>query len=136
MATPLYNALKKLTLEFDALAAGGGPVALAVTAPDNGILLELRMPGVPARIAHMAEGKAFTASYMGCATSALHERLHREGITLAYFMEPRMTAMAGGVPFRSASGELIAGIGISGRLASEDEELALKVIDFLKREMA
>ncbi len=127
----LYHRLQQLIQNFDQMASGGAPVCLAVTAPDTALLALLRMPGVPARIEHMAIGKSYTAAKMQCTTSALHERLIREQISLADFMDDRMTSMPGGVPLLDEDGHLIAGIGISGRSASEDEVLAMRIRDVL-----
>ena len=79
----------------------------------------------------MARGKAYTSAKMHCSTSALHERLIREKLSLADFMDERMTSMPGGVPMFDENGVLIAGIGVSGRSPEEDEALALRVRDAL-----
>lgn len=128
----LYHRIQKLIQDFDQIASDGAPVCLAITAPDTALLALLRMPNVPARIEHMAIGKAYTAAKMQCSTSALHERLHREQISMADFMDNRMTSMPGGVPLLDEKGTLIAGVGVSGRSSSEDEALAMRICDMLK----
>ena len=117
----LYLRIRQILQQFDQLAAGGAPVCLAIAAPDTALAALLRMPGVHARIEHMARGKAYTAAKMHCSTSALHERLIREKLSLADFMDERMTSMPGGVPMFDENGVLIAGIGVSGRSPEEDE---------------
>jgi uncharacterized protein GlcG (DUF336 family) len=130
----LYSRIKKLIPELDALAAGGKPVCLAIVDADLALIALLRMPGVHPRIELMARGKAYTCAKMGCTTAELNARLHREQLTLADFMDERMTSMRGGVPLLDDKGNIIAGIGISGRRMDEDEALALRVRDFLTAE--
>lgn len=127
----LYRRIRQLLSTFDKLAEGGTPVCLAIEGTDGALMALLRMPGVPARIEHMAIGKAYTCAKMGCSTAALHDRLQRENISLADFMDPRMTSMRGGVPLLDRSGNVVLGIGISGRSPAEDEILALHVRDIL-----
>ncbi len=127
----LYSRIRQILSKFDEFAEGGTPVCLAIAGADGALVALLRMPGVPARIEHMAIGKAYTCAKMGCSTAALHERLQRENISLADFMDPRMTSMQGGVPLLDEGGNVELGIGVSGRSAAEDEILALHVRDFL-----
>ena len=127
----IYQRLKHVIHQFDELAGPGKPVCLVVTGADLAVLAALRQPGVPLRIEHMAMGKAYTCARMGCSTRALHERLIREQLSLADFMDQRLTSMQGGVPLLGADGSIIAGIGISGRLPEEDEVLAQKIRDIL-----
>jgi uncharacterized protein GlcG (DUF336 family) len=126
-----YSRIKQLLQEFETIAGPGAPLCLVITGNDLAIQALLRMPGVPARIEHMAIGKAYTCAKMGCTTAALHERLIREHLSLADFMDTRLTSMAGGVPLLDDKGKIIAGIGISGRVSTEDEEVALRVREFL-----
>ena len=130
----LYSRIKKLLAELDTLASDGKPVCLAIVDADLSLTALLRMPGVHPRIELMARGKAYTCAKMGCTTAELNERLHREQLTLADFMDPRMTSMQGGVPLLDAVGNIIAGIGISGRRMDEDEALALRIREFLTAE--
>ena len=127
----LYQRIRQVLLHIDTLAGEGAPVCLAIAGPDTALTALLRMPGVHARIEHMATGKAYTAAKMQCTTAALHERLQREHLSLADFMDERMTSMPGGVPLVDKHGELVAGIGVSGRSPEEDEAMALRVRDAL-----
>lgn len=128
----LYSKICHVLANLNDLASDGAPVCLALYGNDGALMALLRMPDVPARIEHMAIGKAYTCAKMGCSTAALHERLCREHITLADFMDPRMTSMQGGVPLKDKEGNVLLGIGVSGRTAQEDEELALRICSMLK----
>ena len=131
----LYHSIRNILNSLDELAADGAPVCLAITSSDGALAALLRMPGVPGRIEHMAKGKAYTSAKMGCTTSALHDRLSREYITLADFMDPGMTSMPGGVPLIDKEGGILLGIGVSGRTAAEDEVLALRIRDMLQKDL-
>ena len=132
----LYQRIRQILQNFDRLTSDGSPVCLAVTAPDAALLALLRMPGVHARTEHLAIGKAYTAAKMQCSTSALRARILRERISLADFMDGRMTSIPGGVPLLDEKGDLIAAIGISGRSPAEDEALAVRIRDALLEETA
>lgn len=131
MNESLYRKIKHVLQNFDEIAGEGKPVCLFITGPDLAILAALRQPGVPLRIEHMAKGKAYTCARMGCSTAALHQRLIKEQLTLADFMDPGLTGMQGGVPLLADDGSILAGIGVSGRQPEEDEAVALKVRDIL-----
>lgn len=131
MDEALYHRVRLLMQEFDRFVEGGGSVCLAIADADLGLVALLRMPGVHQRIEHMAIGKAYTCAKMGCSTEELHQRLLREQLTLADFMDSRLTGMQGGVPLKDSHGKILAGIGVSGRAPAEDEALALKMRDFL-----
>ena len=77
----LYQRIRQVLLHIDTLAGEGAPVCLAIAGPDTALTALLRMPGVHARIEHMATGKAYTAAKMQCTTAALHERLQREHLS-------------------------------------------------------
>ena len=133
MPSNLYERIKQLMLAVDDLAGPGKPVCVAITGTDLALLGLLRQPGARVHIEHMAIGKAYTCARMGCSTEALHQRLIREQRTIADFMDPGMTAMQGGLPLLDDNGGLLLGIGVSGRLPGEDEEIAVKIRDFLSR---
>ena len=131
MDSILYARTKQLMLALDELAGPGKPVCVALTGPDLALLALLRQPGARVHIEHMAIGKAYTCAKMGCSTEALHQRLLREQLSLADFMDVRLTGMQGGVPLKDESGAVVAGIGVSGRAPADDEALAMKIRDFL-----
>lgn len=133
MDEALYGRICLLMQEFDSITAGGGPVCLAIADADLALVALLRMPGVHSRIEHMAIGKAYTCAKMGCTTEELHQRLLREQLSLADFMDGRLTGMQGGVPLKDGNGAIIVGIGVSGRAPTDDEALAMKIRNFLAR---
>ena len=131
MTDQLYRKIRHVIQEFDILTKGGIPVCLVIMGADLALLAALRQPGVPTRIEHMAQGKAYTCAKMGCSTGNFHKRILNEQLSLADFMDSRLTSMQGGVPLLSKDGTILAGIGVSGRRPEEDERLALKIRDLL-----
>ena len=88
-----------------------------------------RVEGVPVRCVHLSQAKAYTAAVMGVDTDAFLERLQRENLSIAYFCDPKMTALPGGVVVRNAAGEVIGGLGISGMKAEEDAAVARAAVE-------
>ncbi len=113
------------------LAGEGLPVALCITDEHGFMLGFTQMDGCSSHMILMAIAKARTASRMGVSTSRFHERLVREQLSLADFNEERFTSVSGGVPVRDAQGQMLGGIGVSGRRPEEDETLALALADML-----
>lgn len=88
-----------------------------------------RMDGASPNSARMCVNKAYTAVKWLRDTRALNERLFDyrlgdERRDIAWFCDPRYTAVWGGVVLRSPDDSVIGAIGGSGGSAAEDEELA------------
>ncbi len=113
------------------LAGEGLPVALCITDEHGFMLGFTQMDGCRSHMFLMEIAKARTASRMGVSTGQFHERLVREQLSLADFNEERFTSVSGGVPVRDAHGQLLGGIGVSGRRPDEDETLAQALADML-----
>ena len=105
-------------------ADGGRPLCIAICDGDGRLQHFMRMTGAARRGDPIAHAKAYTAATLECLTSALHERLHAEGISLADFADGGLTSLPGGAPVRK-NGTTVGGVGISGRKPAEDEVLAL-----------
>ena len=110
-------------LAATAEADGGRPLCIAVCDREGRLHHFLRMTGAARRGDPIARAKAYTAATLECLTSALHARLHDEGITLADFADAGLTSLAGGAPVRR-NGMTLGGVGVSGRKPAEDETLA------------
>lgn len=102
----------------------GRPSSVAVV--DNaGILIYFaRMDGASPLTARMAINKAYTAIDTQRDTRDQYERI-KDGRDVAWYGEPRMAPVPGGVLIRSSDGSIAGAVGTSGRTADEDEELAL-----------
>ena len=120
---PCRNLLHLLN-RLEAEAEGGPPVCLAVVHRSGVLAALLSLDGTPERAVPIARRKAYTAMRMECATKGFHERLLREGLSLADFCDPAFTSLEGGVPLFDQGGRCIGGLGISGRKPEEDGALA------------
>lgn len=102
----------------------GKPICVAVC-DERGLLLTFRrMDGAPARSVELSQNKAYTAARLGSTTAAFHTRMQRDAMPAAYFCDARLTGMPGGSVVRTAEGNVLGGVGISGLLPFEDQEIA------------
>lgn len=106
-----------------ARADGKPPVAVAVLDDHADVVAFGRMDGAPARTVVIAMNKGYTAARMERDTHDYHKLLKEGGYELAWWSDPRFTALMGGVVIKDG-GRAIAGIGVSGRSGEEDFELA------------
>ncbi|OXY83365.1 GlcG/HbpS family heme-binding protein [Oceanimonas doudoroffii] len=131
MSEPLYRAVRAAGRLADTLENEPGPPVCLAVVDDGGTLVYLhRMAGAPARLVAIATAKAYTAVRMGQPTQSFRERLERERLTLADFQDTGLTSLPGGWPL-SLTGNLWAGLGISGRTLAEDERLCRRWLDSL-----
>lgn len=107
----------------------GRPICVSVCDAQGFLLAFARMPGAPLRSIRIAQCKAYTAARMGAATDALRPRLEEQGVELADFCDPDLTALPGGSPLKDASGILLGAIGVSGLAASEDHSITEHVAE-------
>lgn len=123
---PHHAAVARAVADLAATAEtdGGRPLCIAVCDGEGRLCHFLRMTGAARRGDPIARAKAYTAATLECVTSALHARLHREGISLADFADAGLTSLPGGAPIRR-DGRTVGGTGVSGRTPEMDEELAL-----------
>lgn len=123
------------TLLNEAQDDGLAPVCLAVCNRDGQLGLFLRMDAAPVRLIAIAQAKAYSAARLGVSTADFARRLVRDGLTTSDFCDSGLTAMRGGVPLLR-DGQVLLGLGISGRSTDADEALALRLRDLLTEELA
>ena len=121
----------------------GRPVVVAIVAPDGYLVYLARMDRTPWHAVYMAIRKAYSSARMRSNTRKTGEYLKENGwIDLGSSHGDDVTLVPGGVsivepaegkaeggPLRTSYG----GIGISGRLADEDEALALVGLKALQK---
>ena len=103
---------------------GGKPVAISICDQSGSVVALIKMDGVPARSAHLAQHKAYTAARMQTTTESFMARLNRENLELTFFCDPKLTPFPGGSPIIAYDGSVIGAVGISGRTSEEDQCLA------------
>ena len=99
------------------------PICVAVVDGHGDVIAFGRMDGAPARSIAISQGKAYSAARLGVNTDAFLERLHREKILASDFCDPKITSLPGGAILKSASGAVIAAVGVSGLKAEEDQAI-------------
>jgi glc operon protein GlcG len=104
-------------------AAGGGPVAVAVTDADGALVCFAAMDGVSEVPRRLAPRKARTAALLQADTTQLATSPWAPGL-LAELGDPTLALLPGGAPGRSAGGLLLGAVGVSGRAPAEDQRLA------------
>ncbi len=101
----------------------------AAVVDSGGELIYLaRMDGASPLNARMAMNKAYTATKWLRDTKTIKERLFDMGLgddlrDIAWFGDPRFTAVWGGILLRGEDGTVLGALGESGGTPAEDEEL-------------
>nr|WP_321985384.1 heme-binding protein [uncultured Lichenicoccus sp.] len=109
---------------IEAAARFGKPICVAIC-DERGLLLAfLRMDGAPARSVELSQNKAYSAARLGTTTAAFHARMLSENMPASYFCDTRLTGMPGGSAVVAAGGSVAGGVGISGLLPVQDQEIA------------
>jgi uncharacterized protein GlcG (DUF336 family) len=100
------------------------PIAIAVTDPQGELVTFARMDRCGPQPPTIARKKAYTAARTRSDTQAYGERLRQQNRSVAEFGDPNLLALQGGVVIPGPQQSVLGGIGVSGRSAEEDEQLA------------
>lgn len=103
-------------------------VAAAVVDSGGELIHMSRMDGASAVNARMSVNKAYTAVKWGQDTKTLNARLFSASLgedrrDIAWFGDPRFTAVWGGIVLRSRDGVVLGALGESGGSPAQDEEI-------------
>jgi uncharacterized protein GlcG (DUF336 family) len=130
MATKLGLDEARAVVEAVLIAASQRNLRFAAAVVDSGgeLIYLARMDGASAVNARMAANKAYTATKWLRDTKAIKERLFDMGLgdhrrDIAWFGDPRFTAVWGGILLRGEDGTVLGALGESGGTPAEDEEL-------------
>lgn len=104
------------------------PVSCAIINQYGELNYLVRMDNAPARTIAISQGKAYTSVRMLCTTQAFRERLDKENILAADFMDEKLCGLPGGVPLYH-NGVCVGAVGISGRSLPDDHLLASAAAD-------
>ncbi len=116
-----------------AMAKPESPIAVAVVDNRGELVCYAKMDGATPFNRVMASKKAATAAQMGVDTLALREGLKTMNMDITDFGSTDVTIVPGGIAVNKPDGRgVLGGIGVSGRLAQEDEELARTGLKALK----
>src|SRR6185369_9226958 len=99
------------------------PLAFAIVDDMGDLIAFARMDKVNPMPYSLALKKAYTAARLRSDTLAIGERWKAQGRSPADYGDPNLTNVQGGIVIMTEGGPL-GGIGVSGRRADEDEEIA------------
>jgi len=102
----------------------GKPACVAVCDAYGFLIAFARADGAPVRSITISQQKAYTCARIGSTTTAFHERLLREGISIDYFCDPLFTALPGGALLYDSDRSIIGAVGVSGLAPDQDQLLA------------
>lgn len=111
----------------------GKPIVIVIADEAGDIIHMTHMDGAPARSGVIASGKAYTAIRMGRTTTALGQFCQDSNTPLSAFVIQGLTTMPGGTPIYDKNGEIVGAVGVSGRSAAEDQEMADLCAKFLSQ---
>lgn len=102
--------------------------AAAVVDPGGELIAMARTDGASALNARMCANKAYTAVKWLRDTKVLKERMFDMGLgddrrDIAWFGDPRFTAVWGGILLRAPDGTVLGALGESGGSPAQDEEI-------------
>lgn len=119
-----------------AQGAAGHPAVNVVVVDDGGRLIAAaRQDGACKACADIAANKAITAALYAAPTRAMADLsfgAKRDGVAAALpgaAFVPGLVAFAGGLPVRTAGGDVLGGIGVSGASEDQDEACAQAGLD-------
>src|SRR6478609_9816097 len=101
---------------------------VAVTGPEGELISFLRMDGVNAASAVIAQNKAYTSARDRKTTREMGVYMREKVSPPAFWGDMGITGFGGGVPVFQ-NGKVIGGIGVSGLSQDEDERIAQAAID-------
>ncbi len=110
---------------------GGQPVCLAAVDASGALIYLYRMDGAPERLIAIAVGKAYTAARMGVPTAMFRQRLLKEQLSLADFLDDKFTSLPGGLPLFEGE-RLIGAVGVSGRTLEDDVVLCQRFAERIR----
>jgi glc operon protein GlcG len=102
-------------------------VSVAVVDSHGDLVAYGRMDGATVQSGVLAEAKAYTAARERIPSSQLGQWAQKTGKDMGYWVDPKITGMAGGVPIE-VNNQVIGGMGASGLSEEEDEQLVQAAI--------
>jgi glc operon protein GlcG len=116
------NAIARIAAAADAAKTG---VAIAIADEHGDLMAAYRTDGARPRFMHVSIRKAHTCAVLGRDTDGFHEDVIRgQQQQIAYYGDPLLTGLRGGIPILAADGTVLGGIGVTGMGPAHDLDLA------------
>ena len=104
--------------------AAGFVVSIAIVDSHGDLVAARRMEGARPRWMRASLRKAYSAAVMDRDTDDFHAEIVRRDLQIAYYGDPQLTALPGGIVVPNAAGDTLVGIGVTGKTEGRDAELA------------
>jgi glc operon protein GlcG len=104
------------------------PVAVAIAGPEGELIAFLRIDGVNAASAVIAQNKAYTSARDRKTTREMGNYMREKQSPPAFWGDMGITGFGGGVPIFQ-NGNVIGAIGVSGLSQDEDERICRAAIE-------
>lgn len=121
LEAPAQRALDAIA---EAARAAGFVVAIAVVDDHGDLIAARRMDGARPRWMRASLRKAYTAAVMDRDTDLFHAEIVERDLQIAYYGDPMLCALPGGIVVTGAGGVTVAAIGVTGKTLGRDAELA------------
>jgi glc operon protein GlcG len=110
------------------------PIAVAICDEQGELVAFARQDLCRPQPLQIARKKAYTAARTGQDTRAYAERLRQQNRLVTEFGDPNLVALQGGLAILDPSTQQpVGGVGVSGRTAEEDEQLARLGLETLQQ---
>lgn len=117
-------AVRALDAIVAATQAAGYIVSIAIVDAHGDLIAARRMDGARPRWMRASLRKAYSAAVMDRDTSAFHDEIIARGLQIAYYGDPMLSALPGGIVVAGPDGATIVGIGVTGQTQGRDADLA------------
>jgi uncharacterized protein GlcG (DUF336 family) len=107
------------------------PLAFAICDEYGDLIVYAHMDRCPVLSQAVAKKKAYTAARMRASTGPWGEAVKKASWQVIDFGDADLIGIHGGLPIKDKDGNVIGGIGVSGRKALEDEAVAQIGLDAL-----
>ena len=129
------DAVECIDLIFEQATKDKGlPLCVGVVDGHGDLIAFGRMDGAPIRSVEISRDKAYTCIYMGRNTHEFQGMLTEFGFQVNWFSSPRLTGLPGGLRIQDESG-CVGALGVSGRRADQDQELAQLAVDHIVKKL-
>jgi uncharacterized protein GlcG (DUF336 family) len=131
---PANLALEMISASISKAKEMGLKVSITILDDSGTMKAFIRMDGAPTGSVEISGLKASTSAKLPVSSRILADK-NATNPNHSYNHFPFVMTLPGGVPIKTASGEHLGGIGVSGASAEQDEKIAQAGIDKIKKSL-